>query len=88
MDLTSGCPWGIEVGAYMLGGLEANEHEAFLGHLGDCAACQAEVAELTPVVRAIAAVRGRRRRGQRSEGPPWTEDELHAKPDDDSRGLE
>ena len=73
----------------MLGGLEANEHEAFLGHLGDCAACQAEVAELTPVVRAIAAVRGRRRRRQRSEGrPPWTEDGLRAKLSDGSRDLE
>ncbi|MFR9802696.1 hypothetical protein ACL02T_10385 [Pseudonocardia sp. RS010] len=73
----------------MLGGLEANEHEAFLGHLGGCADCQAEVAELTPVVRAIAAVRGRRRRRQRSEGrPPWSEDGLRTEPDDGGRELE
>ncbi|MCW3012538.1 MAG: hypothetical protein JWO90_2942 [Solirubrobacterales bacterium] len=46
----SECPRGIDAGAYVLHALNAEEGDAFAGHLADCAHCRLEVDELRLVV--------------------------------------
>lgn len=49
-------PWREDLGAYLLGALEADEAERMRLHLLECPACQAEYAELAPVVNLLAKV--------------------------------
>jgi len=49
-------PWREDLGAYLLGALEADEAERMRRHLHECPACQAEYAELAPVVNLLAKV--------------------------------
>ncbi len=42
-------------GSYVLGTLDAAEHDAFVAHLRTCAECQQEVRSLQPVAEALAA---------------------------------
>ena len=49
-------PWREDLGAYLLGALEAAEAERMRLHLQECEACRAEYAELAPVVGLLATV--------------------------------
>jgi anti-sigma-K factor RskA len=49
----SPCPRGIDTGAYVLGALEPQEHEAFAEHLRSCDHCRREVAELRVAAEAL-----------------------------------
>lgn len=49
-------PWREDLGAYLLGSLDADEAERMRRHLHECPACQAEYAELAPVVNLLAKV--------------------------------
>lgn len=49
-------PWREELGAFLVGALEADEAERMRLHLEECEACRAEYAELTPVVGLLAKV--------------------------------
>jgi anti-sigma factor RsiW len=40
-------------GAYVLGALPGEEHDAYVAHLSSCPACRAEVEELTPAADAL-----------------------------------
>ena len=48
--------WREELGAYLLGALEADEAERMRLHLAECAACRAEHDELAPLVGMLAKV--------------------------------
>jgi anti-sigma factor RsiW len=48
--------WREDLGAYLLGALEADEAERMRLHLQECPECRAEYAELTPVVGLLATV--------------------------------
>ena len=49
-------PWREDLGAYLLGALDADEAERMRRHLEECPACRAEYIELAPVVSMLAAV--------------------------------
>jgi len=56
------CPWANEAGAFVVNALDPADQEAFLRHLGVCAACRHEVIELTPIAQLLTAA-GRSRPG-------------------------
>jgi anti-sigma-K factor RskA len=49
----SGCPHHEDAGAYVLGALTEDEHEAYVEHLLGCEICQREVAELQVAAHAL-----------------------------------
>jgi anti-sigma factor RsiW len=49
----SPCPRAIDTGAYVLGALEPEEHEAFAEHLRTCDLCRREVEELRVAAEAL-----------------------------------
>lgn len=49
-------PWREDLGAYLVGALDADEAERMRRHLEECPACRAEYAELAPVVGMLASV--------------------------------
>lgn len=49
-------PWREELGAYLVGALEADEAERMRAHLTQCPACQAEYAALAPVAGLLSKV--------------------------------
>ena len=49
----SPCPRAIDTGAYVLGALEPEEHEAFAEHLRTCDQCRREVEELRVAAEAL-----------------------------------
>lgn len=49
-------PWREDLGAYLVGALEADEAERMRRHLDECAACRAEYLELAPAVGLLAKV--------------------------------
>lgn len=49
-------PWREELGAYLLGALDADEAEGMRLHLEQCPACRAEYAQLAPAVDLLAKV--------------------------------
>ena len=49
-------PWREDLGAYLLGALDAEEAEFMRLHIRDCPACQAEYAELAPAVGLLARI--------------------------------
>ena len=53
LDSTAACPFGRDVGAFVLVALSTSEREDFVGHLDTCPRCEREVASLIPVVRAL-----------------------------------
>lgn len=48
--------WREELGAYLVGALDAEETERMRAHLEECAECRAEYAELAPVAELLAKV--------------------------------
>jgi hypothetical protein len=44
------CAYQLDVGAFMMGGLGAEEHTNFAVHLVDCDRCNGEISELLPVL--------------------------------------
>jgi anti-sigma-K factor RskA len=44
---------GLDAAPYLLGALEPDEAQAFMGHLDQCAVCRDEVASLAPVLDAL-----------------------------------
>jgi hypothetical protein len=49
-------PWREDLGAYLVGALDADEAARMRRHLEECAECRAEYAELVPVVDLLAKV--------------------------------
>lgn len=45
-----------DVGAYALGLLEGNDHDAFTAHLAECPPCRAELAELSGMAEALTGI--------------------------------
>ena len=54
------CPYGIEVGAYLLGALEPSEQAEFERHLPTCWECQQSLEELERAVEVVAGTVERR----------------------------
>jgi anti-sigma factor RsiW len=55
--MTRNCPRRIDVGAYLLDGLEAAEAAGFARHLAGCPRCRAEIENLEPVIQLLSAIR-------------------------------
>jgi hypothetical protein len=51
------CAYQLDVGAFMMGGLGAEEHANFAAHLVDCDRCNGEISELLPVLALLDASR-------------------------------
>jgi hypothetical protein len=51
------CAYQLDVGAFMMGGLGAEEHANFAAHLVDCDRCNEEISELLPVLALLDASR-------------------------------
>jgi hypothetical protein len=51
------CAYQLDVGAFMMGGLGAEEHTNFAAHLANCDRCNGEIAELLPVLALLDASR-------------------------------
>lgn len=49
-DPTGRCVYQIDTGAFVMGGLGAEEHQRFGAHLVDCGRCNADIAEVLPVL--------------------------------------
>ena len=49
-DQTGRCAYQIDTGAFVMGGLGAEEHQRFGAHLVDCDRCNADIAEVLPVL--------------------------------------
>jgi hypothetical protein len=49
-DHTGRCAYQIDAGAFVMGGLGAEEHQRFGAHLVDCDRCNADIAEVLPVL--------------------------------------
>lgn len=47
------CPYTIDVGCYLLGALDEQEHEQVRRHTAECASCQDEITALLPVIRGL-----------------------------------
>lgn len=48
--MSQGCArWRLDLGAHVVGALDAEEREAMTRHLADCPACRAEYEDLLPV---------------------------------------
>ena len=63
-------PWREELGAYLLGALEADEAERVRLHLEQCPQCRAAYAELAPVVDLMAKVPAEAFAAERSVDEP------------------
>lgn len=56
-DRIDRCAYQLDVGAFMMGGLGAEEHTNFAAHLANCDRCNGEITELLPVLALLDASR-------------------------------
>lgn len=56
-DRSDRCAYQLDVGAFMMGGLGAEEHANFAAHLANCDRCNGEISELLPVLGLLEASR-------------------------------
>jgi hypothetical protein len=60
--MTGDCPRRINVGVYLLDGLEATKAASFTRHLSRCPRCRAEIDTPAPVVQLLSSFRTAMRR--------------------------
>ncbi|WP_143517564.1 zf-HC2 domain-containing protein [Pseudonocardia sp. MH-G8] len=74
--MSRNCRHRIDIGAYLLDGVEAAEAASFTLHVAGCPQCRAEIENLEPVIRLLSAIRtasrpspGSRWGSDRGDGP-------------------
>lgn len=63
-DPTGRCAYQIDAGAFVMGGLGAEEHHRFGAHLVDCSRCNADIAEVLPVLALLESTFSSRARSE------------------------